>query len=150
MAAGEGDDEMVDSMLHHALNNAGRRILDPVEEAERQIAWRPTSAPIEPSDDLTGTADDQLWSSAEVAAMLAVLAVLKGMPAPIERPAEIARAIGMLERNRASLVFDGKPELLAHFLGLAIKWGLALEAEVARLRADKERIANHPAEGEKI
>lgn len=86
-------------------------------------------------------------------------------PAPIERPEGIARAIGMLERNRASLVFEGKPKLLAHFLEMAIKWGLALEqkvqeltyrlrawqdgdaerhaaleVEVARLRADKDRL----------
>lgn len=71
-----------------------------------------------------------------------ILSPDEAAPAPIERPEDIARAIGMLERNRASLVFEGKPEVLAHFLELAIKWGLALEAEVARLSADKERLAN--------
>jgi hypothetical protein len=108
-----------------------RKLADWLEQSPEQAA--------PPSDELTGTADDQLWSREQVAVMPAALKEMSDDAAPSERPEELKRAIRMLERNRASLVFaEKRPHELVHFLELAIRWGLALESQLAQVTAERE------------
>lgn len=85
-----------DAADHYFRFGGGKLVLGDRDEIGSRIPFpdEPAPVPSEPDDSLTGTADDQLWSRAEVAAMPAVL---KKMPAPIERPEELKDAEGLLE-----------------------------------------------------
>lgn len=67
---------------------------------------------------------------------------------PIERPEELKDPEAQLERLRG--VEFGDLRSYAVLARDSLRYVLALEAECSRLRADNKRLANHPAEGEKI
>lgn len=130
----------------------------------------PASAPIEPDDSLTGTADDQIWSSAEVAAMreiidppmgLELLALCDQATSDLRNIAPMGRIedyhFALAARRSAPLIVSKVVALEAEVLEvrstalhnfkefeaankLMHERIVALEAECARLRVDNKEL----------
>lgn len=124
-------------------SNDGRLIFDCEKCGERVITeyyFKASLVVSEPDDSLTGTADDQLWSRAEVDVMRDITE-----PAPSDRPEELGDA---LEAFRLWLAGTGaftncgiSNELPTTVLTIARGRIEMLESELARLRADKDKVA---------